>query len=175
MRSLSRVLALLAVLAIVISNLPAQENDKAKGEKKENLTRLPNITGKLVNPGSDKGKIVLSVPIQVPESNGRRGIRVREQHKDVNLTPDDDMIVRKAEPPIFYDNGKPRKATSKELKEAKGEGNLPGYQADLSDLKKGQIVTCYYAVKKPAKKGDPDAKPDDGAPRVRLIVIMKEP
>src|SRR5437867_384648 len=93
MRSLSRVVALLAVLAIIISNLPAQENDKAKGEKKLNLARLEKIGGKLVNPGSDKGKIVLSVPIAVPESNGRRGIRVREQHKDVNLTPDDDMIV----------------------------------------------------------------------------------
>ena len=174
MRTISRVVALFVAMAI-ISSLAAQEAGKAKGEKKENLTRLPNISGKLVNPGSDKGKLVVSVPITVPEASGR-SIHVKQTHKDVDLAPADDMIVRKAELPPFYDDrGKPRRPTQKEVKEAKGEGNLPGYRADLSDLKQGQIVTCYYAVNKPAKKGDPDAKRDSGTPRVRLIVIVKEP
>jgi hypothetical protein len=180
MRLTSRVVTLLAALAVVISSQAAQEKekdksdkDKPKSEKKENLARLPNITGKLANPGSDKGKMVLSLPYATPQLSGTR-VHIREGHKEVDLTPDDDMVVRKADPPIFYENGKPRRPTSKELKEAKGDPNLPGYQADLSDLKRGQIVTCYYAVKKPGKKGDPDAKKDDGTPRVRMVVIVKE-
>src|SRR5262245_53295686 len=176
MRSTVRVITLFTLLAVLIPTLLAQdkEKDKVKGEKKENLAGLPKISGKLANPGTDKGKLVVSVPYSYPQRSGKI-VHMKEGYKPVDLTPADDMIVRRLDPPIYYDNGKPRKPTAKELKEAKGEGNLPGYQAELSDLKRDQLVTCYCVQKKPGKKGDPDATLEDGTPRVRMIVIVKEP
>jgi hypothetical protein len=169
--------AFVAALAILIPALAAQEKDKNKGktEKKENLTNLPTITGKLVNPGSEKGNLVLGLTESYPELSGRR-IVTRQRHKNIDLSPADDMIVRTTIAPIFYENGKPRRPTAKELKEAKGEGNLPGYSSELSNLKRDQIVTVYIQpAKKPSgKKDDADALTDT-KPKVRMIVIMKEP
>jgi hypothetical protein len=165
-----------AALAILIPALAAQEKDKgkAKTEKKDNPSNLPTISGKLVNPGSEKGRIVVSVAESYVEISGRRPV-TRQRHKNLEFGQADEVIVRTAIRPTFYENGKPRNPTQKELKEAKGEGNLPGYQSELSNLKRDQIVTVYYQVpKKTSGKKDDDALADS-TPKARMIVIMKEP
>ena len=170
-------LALTLALAVLLPNLTAQEQDKdkPKSDLKDNPSKLPTIGGKLVNSGSDKGHITISVPYPYQERSGRN-IVTRVGHKNVDLAPADEMIVRrKTLPVLFDDKGKPRKPTGKELKEMKGEGNLPGYMAEASDLKANQLVTVYYQTKKkPAKKDDPDAL-TDSKPKVRMIVIEAEP
>jgi hypothetical protein len=177
MRSTLRPITLIAALAALIPTLVAQEKDKdkAKPESKESLAKLQQVAGTLVNPGSEKGNIVLSVAFTEPYRSGNR-IHYRQAHKNVDFAPADDMFVRRTNPPVAYDDkGKPRKQTPKELKELKGDGNLPGYQAELSDLKKDQAVVLYLqAAKKPAKKDDADAL-KDSKPRVRMIMIVREP
>jgi hypothetical protein len=174
MRSTLRFVAFVAALAIFLPVLAAQDKDKSKTETKDNPAKLPTISGTLVNPGSDKGKLVLSIAYTYPERSGRN-IHYKQGHKNVELSQADEVIVRTANPPIFYENGKPRKPTQKELKEAKGDSNLPGYQSELGNLKKDQLVTVYYQTpKKPSKKDDVDALADSN-PKVRMIVIVKEP
>ena len=175
MHSTLRFVAFVAAWAILLPAVTAQDKDKGKTETKDNPAKLPNISGTLVNPGSDKGHLVLSIAYTYPERSGR-GIQYKQGHKNVEFGQADEVIVRNANPPIFYDNGKPRKPTQKELKEAKGESNLPGYQSELGNLKKDQLVTVYYQTpKKPSgKKDDVDALADS-KPKVRMIVIMKEP
>ena len=176
MHSMYRLVALVAALAILIPALAAQEKDKAKTktEKKDNPSNLPTIQGKLVNPGSEKGRIVLSVSESYVEISGRRPV-TRQRHKNFEFAQADEVIVRTTIRPTFYENGKPRNPTQKELKEAKGEGNLPGYQSELSNLKRDQFVTIYYQPpKKTSGKKDDDALADS-APKARMIVIMKEP
>ena len=177
MRITRRIAAFVVALLIVIPATTAQESDKdkAKTTKKENLTVLPTITGTLVNPGSDKGHLVIRVTENFLEISGRRPVQ-RQRHKGFDLSPGDDMVVRTKIVPIFYENGKPRKPTPKELKEAKGEGNLPGYLSELGNLKKDQIVTAYVQQpRKPSgKKDDADALVDT-KPKVRMIVIEREP
>jgi hypothetical protein len=178
MRTVLRLTALMAALAILMPNLTAQEKDKEKPktDPKNNPAKLPKYGPvKLVNPGSEKGNIVVTIKEPYLERSGRN-IVTKFRDKNVDLAQADEMIVRRANPPVMVDDkGKQRKPTAKELKEMKGEGNLPGYIAEPSDLKTNQIVTVYYEVKKkPAKKDDPDALTDN-KPKVRMIVIEAEP
>jgi hypothetical protein len=171
-----RLLTLAVALGILLPNIAAQEKDKAKTDAKDNPTKLPKYGPvKLVNPGSEKGNIVISVPEPYLERSGNRFV-TKYRPKNVDLAPADEMIVRRTHPPVMFDDkGKPRKPTQKELKELKGSGNLPGYMAEASDLKANQIVTVYVQMnKKPAKKDDVEALADS-KPKLRMIVIEGEP
>jgi hypothetical protein len=179
---LSRMIALAAALVMVIPGLGAQDQeaekdklkDKGQAEKKENPARLPTISGTLQNSGGDKGNLVVQVTETYPQRSGKQ-VSWKQRHKTIELRAAEDMIVRTAAPPLVRDDkGKPIQHTAKELKELKGEGNLPGYQAELSSLKKGQSVMCYYVLPKPTKKADTEAHADT-KPRVRMIVIGKGP
>jgi hypothetical protein len=114
---------------------------------------------------------------------------VKEYKKDIELRAADEMKVRSLQPPIDYDEkGNIKKYTKKELKELKGDGSLPGYQADFDRLQPNQVVKVYLAKKKaapPKKKGkkkknkDPDNadEEDDAAdskPEVVMVVIVRE-
>jgi len=118
---------------------------------------------------------------------------------DVDVEPLDDMIVRTMFlPEQFDDKGKPRKYTSKELKELRGpDSTLPGYTADNDSLKNGDLVTVYLVRKKHApeikaapkdkekkdKDKDKEKKDKDNEklwdeenkPKVRMIVLRAEP
>jgi hypothetical protein len=172
MRPIFRTLALAACLTLLVSSLPAQDKDKSKSETKLDLSRLATISGTLENPGNEKGHLALSVPYYEPQRRGKPVLK----HRNVDLTPAEDMIVRTSFVPVEFDEkGKPRKRTQKELKELKGDSKLPGYQADASALKRGQQVTCYLEIKKKSgKKDDTDALVDS-KPKVRLILITAEP
>jgi hypothetical protein len=106
-------------------------------------------------------------------------ITVKEESKNVELQASDDMKVRVKElPPVFDEKGKVKKLSPKELKERKGDTKLPGYTAELSDLKSNQTVTVYLAKKKdtkPAKDKNKDEAALENRPQVTMIVIEAEP
>jgi hypothetical protein len=81
--------------------------------------------------------------------------------KDVELQTTDEVKVRQANPPEqFDDRGKPKKYTAKELKELKGpDPKLPGYNAEFSDLREGQVVTVTLVKKKDAPNKLPPRRP----------------
>jgi hypothetical protein len=108
---------------------------------------------------------------------------------DLDLESADDLVVRThVLPEQFDEKGKPKKYTSKQLKEMKGDNpNLPGYAADKDSLQTGQVVTIYLGHKKDAPKvkekpKDKDAPKDKdklweeaNKPLVRMIVIDADP
>jgi len=115
---------------------------------------------------------------------------VQRMSRDIDFQAADDMKVRcMFPPPAFDEKGNFKKYTAKELKELKGDSNLPGYEAAMDALKPGQTVKVYLAKAKanaPAKpkakeKGEKgkekekDALDDDTKPAIKLIVILAEP
>jgi len=172
MRMILRAVGLAATLALVLPLVSAQYQSKTVPDKQDKVTSLPKVQGLLENPGSDKGNLVVNVPYLERQAKGRPTVK----HKPVDLSPADDMQVRTAAPPPQFDEkGNRRKPTPKELKELKGEGNLPGYKSDLSSLKKGQEVVCYVLMPKKKKKDDLDKDSVGDKPRIKLILIVKEP
>src|SRR5262249_19041165 len=110
--------------------------------------------------------------------NQRNAVTVKEESKNVELQAGDDMKVRTMNlPPVFDEKGQVKKLSAKELKERKGnDPKLPGYTAELADLKSNQMVTVYLAKKKdknPAKNKDKDDVADN-RPQVTMAVIQAE-
>jgi hypothetical protein len=126
--------------------------------------------------------------LQVDIANNQRNLyTAKEVSKDVAFRPADGMKIRTNDPPLaFDDKGNPRKYTEKELKEMKGEGNLPGYQTDWDQLRTGQYVTITAARKKEAvgatkskeldKEKELEKKLLDNSekPLATMIVILKD-
>jgi hypothetical protein len=106
--------------------------------------------------------------------NSRKLYDLKKDHFDVEFVAAEDMKYRMATPPtVFDDKGQPRKMTKKELEELKGPNpKLPGYTAELSDVKSNQIVTVYRA-KKAAKKDDKFLKGEK--PEATMILILGDP
>jgi hypothetical protein len=106
---------------------------------------------------------------------------------DVYIKPTDDVAVRTARPKEdFDDKGKIKKYTKAELKELRGDGKLPGYKADYSDLAVDQYVQVTLIRKKgapappPAKKGKKDADVlgdviADTSQLASVILILRQP
>jgi hypothetical protein len=88
-----------------------------------------------------------------------------------------DMKVRTLKPMVFDDKGAPKKLSKKELDELKGpDKSLPGYTADISDVRQDSTVTVYIAKKKPAKGGTAKDKDDlaENKPEAIMLVIVGE-
>jgi hypothetical protein len=115
-------------------------------------------------------------------------LQVKEAKREIELQPINDVVIRRMQLPLaFDDKGFPKKYTAQELKELKGTGNLPGYNADRIDLQAGQTVMVYLVKQqkdppKPAAKEKEAENPKEArapAPStkalVRLIVILAEP
>jgi hypothetical protein len=122
-------------------------------------------------------------------------IKEKEQNIDVELI--DDAKVRLNSPPaVFDEKGNVKQYTPAELKELKGNDNLPGYPGERDNLRNGQtvLVTFGYkqAVKKPdAEKKEPEKKepekkdpekkepekkaPPPPRPKVVQVLIVSEP
>lgn len=89
------------------------------------------------------------------------------------------LKVRSAIPPVEYDDkGNLKKYTKTELAAMKGTGTMPGYAADFSALKEGQLVDIYLA-KAVAKTAAPKKKDDEAVGggykgEAMLIVILGE-
>jgi hypothetical protein len=99
-------------------------------------------------------------------------------HKDFDLDAAADAKVRRQDPPVQYDDkGNVKKYTEKELKELKGpDTKLPGYAADWSDLKVGQMVkiTLTKAQDKKDNNDNKDKNKADTKPRASQVLIVKE-
>src|SRR2546423_9650813 len=99
--------------------------------------------------------------------------------KDIDLQPAEDMKVRLMNPPAKFENGKVKRYSSKELKEMRGDGKLPGYNADLDSLKAEQIVQLHLVRKKDAPKSKPTGKSKDNdtsddLPQFKMNVILSD-
>jgi hypothetical protein len=88
---------------------------------------------------------------------------------------DDKMKIRTMLVPLEYDDkGKPRRLTTKEIKERKGDDpTLPGFDADFDSLRQGQWVEVHIE-KQPLPKGKPakDADLGDGKDKKRYKALM---
>jgi hypothetical protein len=102
--------------------------------------------------------------------------------KEVEWTATDEVKVRmKYPPPKFNDKGKPVPYTKKELYELRGNDKLPGFPAEFSDIKVGQIVEVTLLQNKngsrPVKRGK-DAEGEtsaDNLPKISMIIILADP
>ncbi len=114
------------------------------------------------------------------QQGGQNLFTIKEQHKDLELRPVEDLKVRTLQPPLqFDDKGNPKKYTAKELKELKGDEKLPGYTGDLESLRPNQTVMVVVVRPKPApggkKDGPEDGLADDKKPLARMVVVLAEP
>ena len=90
----------------------------------------------------------LTLQVAALEPGRSRSGRSKTMHaaaKDVEVALAADVKVRWHDAPVKDENGKPRKPTNDEYAKLKGPGDLPGFQAELSDLKAGQAVTVKLA------------------------------
>lgn len=69
--------------------------------------------------------------------------------KDVDVDLDDSVTFRTSFLPFQYDDmGNPKKLTTEEMKELKGDPRLPGYKARVTDAKPGAMVTVTLSKNK---------------------------
>jgi hypothetical protein len=101
--------------------------------------------------------------------------------KEAEWTATDEVKVRMNNPPPQFDEkGRPKRYTAQQLRELKGNDKLPGYPAEFSDLKNGQIVQVTLLQKKtgarPVRRGkDAEGEAADDLPKMQMIIIMAEP
>jgi hypothetical protein len=127
-------------------------------------------------PPWQRQQVLLQMLIQLRNSQGA-GVEVRQI--PVDLQAADEMKVRTLVlPPKYDDKGKITRYSNQELKEMRGNSNLPGYAAEMDSLHTGQTVVVYLAKPKappkPAAKKEKNDLEDD-KPIARAIVIMSEP
>ena len=112
-------------------------------------------------------------------------IKIDKKSSEVEMPLKDDVKVRIPMPPVtFDDNGVIKRPTGEELKKLKGDSTLPGYPADTSNLKNGQMVSVHLVRNREAKPPAPmpGAGPaskamdldltGDYVPHASLIVIV---
>ena len=116
--------------------------------------------------------------LQNAQTQASRQTPTTTVHKDFDLESTTDAKVRRQNPPVQYDEkGNVKKYTAEELKELKGpDTKLPGYTADWTDLKDGQIVKITLSLPKKDKDNkDKDKDKTDTRVRASQVLIVKEP
>lgn len=106
------------------------------------------MDGKITDFDPIKKSLVLSVnqPERIVLPGGTKfqpnSIPGNDRLVPYRLKISDNVVVRFSNAPEFKDdNGKPRKMTAAENKKYRGDGRLPGYLGQISDIKKGQSVS----------------------------------
>jgi hypothetical protein len=161
----------LAFLVAVVLAWPLAAAEEKPGPKDKPETKeKTEPKEKLVAAGKVLAKIT-----KLPE-NGTIGLSAlagKDWKPAVDVRMTDDVKVRTLRPMLFDEKGRPRKPTAKERDELKGpDKKLPGYTADMADLKMGQICEIHL-VKKAGRPKSKDELPDY-EPRVSIIVIAAE-
>jgi hypothetical protein len=162
----------------------SKSDKKKKDDAGDGMVPAGQITAIVRNTGSSKKGITLGVETYELRLQGRR-ITPAKVTKNVDLQPADDMVVRMLNPPPKFVDGKAKPYTSKELKAMRGDSKLPGYSADLENLKADQIVQVQLIRKKDApkpkappknkdKSKDKDDEIDESLPQIKMIVIISE-
>jgi hypothetical protein len=165
-----------AALAADPPAAPPTPTDPVTGEKFDPARSrfVGEWTGEVVKVagGDMDGSVTLKVRQAVPRFTGRRQV-MQPTFKDLELAMAKDVAVRVMKlPAAVDDNGKPRQRTADETKKLKGPGNLPGYAAQLDQVKTGAVVRVRLVQPKRPR----DAKPGDPAPKplVAMIEILGE-
>lgn len=97
--------------------------------------------------------------------------QVKKEDHNYEFQAGPDMKVRVEVPLVYDDKGKPKKLTKKELDELKGpDKKLPGYTAEMSDIRQDGIVTVFVAKTKPTKPAA--GKDDKGLTDTKLEAVM---
>jgi hypothetical protein len=169
---------LVAVILMVAESVPAADT---KGDAKSSAPSSP-ITqfvkaGQLVGEvaklepsgkGHPEAKLTIRVSWYAPAGKGRGP--AKEQHKDHVLLFADGPNVRTKQIPKKdpKPDGTPQFFTPAELRELKGDPNLPGYAKQLSDLAPGMMVEAHLLK-------DPKADKDHQDERlIHYVMIMDE-
>ncbi len=144
---------LLILITPMLPTFAAEEDkDTQKPAAKEKLVAIGQLRGKVTIVPSSHDKITLQVSsdrLQPKRSGRRSSYQIKQSAQKIDLQVAEDVKVRTQQPPIALDDkGNPKKYSAAELKELRGPGNLPGYTADFSDLRAGQIVEVYLARKR---------------------------
>src|SRR5438876_4919279 len=95
--------------------------------------------------------VLVVLLVSGPASLAQRVRPVATQRK-VEVSLADEAVIRfKKAPKQFDDKGKPITPTAEQLQAMKGDSKLPGYAAELSDLKAGQSVKVSLGRRKMPK------------------------
>ena len=148
----------------------------AKKEKpevpKNPYVKLNTVSGKVGKFDEASNCLTIKVPVPYVSNN-----KVETKDVDVKAVLTDDVKIRMLIPPMQFDEkGRPKRYTSKELSELKGEDKKsPGYPGTTDDLQPNAVVRVdlvrtkedYNKLRRP-KKDDPPNELD----RTNLIIIV---
>ena len=185
--------AVLLLLCLTFSSSFGQDKDKkaddknAKADPKEKWIPAGQVVAVLKEVRESDKSVVLSIQTRGSYYNPKQKSLVPAKMEDIELLLKDDVKIRQFNPPeAFDDKGRPKKYSTKELKELKGDDlKTPGYPADFSDLINQSIVnvTLMQKPQKSArggnsglvgvagKKEDPELA-REMRPKIASIVIM---
>ncbi len=115
--------------------------------------------------------------VHLPHTQGH----LTATQKNVDIQTIDEVVVRRSRMKELYDeNGKVRQPTPEERAAAKGNSNLPGYEADVNELKAGQTLKLTLLKKKETKTSSGTGQNDSGketktgwVPAGTITVVMK--
>ena len=185
--------AVLLLLCLTFSSSFGQDKDKkaddknAKADPKEKWIPAGQVVAVIKEVRESDKSVVLSIQTQNSYYSPQARRVVPAKMEDIELLLKDDVKIRQFNPPeAFDDKGRPKKYSTKELKELKGDDlKTPGYPADFSDLINQSIVnvTLMQKPQKSArggnsglvgvagKKEDPELA-REMRPKIASIVIM---
>jgi hypothetical protein len=166
---------LVAGLLMMAGSVPAADT---KGDTKASAPSTQYVkAGQLVGEvtkvelpakGHPEAKLTIRVSWYAPAGKGRGP--AKEQHKEYALLFADGPNVRTKQVPKKdpKPDGTPQFFTPAELRELKGDPNLPGYAKQLSDLAAGMIVEAHLLK-------DPKADKDHQDERlIQYVMIIDE-
>lgn len=148
------VLLLGLALLIPVLAAEAQQTDPKKKDKDKDKTASKEKLIPVGRPG------VLAKVHWVDADN--KVLKVEISGNNIDIVASDDVTVRVKEPPSTFDaKGNITKPSAEDLKKLKGnDPKLPGFNADFTSLKAGQVVSLNLARREntPATVGTPTPK-----------------
>ncbi|MFL5340771.1 MAG: hypothetical protein ACJ8F7_11530 [Gemmataceae bacterium] len=144
----------LLTVSLLCLPVAVRAGDDKKNDPPASYTTVGDVPG--VIESADGSSVTLRQSQYSVQRSKTKGNQVKENHQDVKFELAPDCKIRmKHLPPLTDEKGNKKQRTPEELQKLKGNSNLPGYAAEASDLKAGQIVTLHLVK----MKGEKDAKP----------------
>ncbi len=142
-RSICWTLLGLSLFGFTVTLRADDKDKKADPPSSASLTSVGDMNGVLQS--ADSGAITLRLNQISLQGGGRgKGMKAKENHQDLKLEMTSDCKVRVQHLPTLTDEKGNKKARSpEELQKLKGNSTLPGYMAETSDLKPGQILQVH--------------------------------
>jgi hypothetical protein len=153
-------------LTVSVTKKIAQQNAQA-------AQNIANYQQQLV--GNKDINSIRSIRIEIAKNQANL-VTYKDETKRLEISLPDEVKIRTMILPVEYDDkGKPRKLTSKELKELKGsDSSLPGYTADLESLKPDQELRVHLVKqKKRTSKDKEDADSKDRREAIMIVILAE--